>query len=87
MHGSLVVAAPRERGELADFARRTAHFETLDAAGVAALEPDLSGRFDAALFFPQEAHLDPRAALAALAAAACRRRKMLRSIFAPTPPI
>lgn len=67
-HGSLVVAAPRERGELADFARRTAHFETLDAAGVAALEPDLAGRFDSAQFFPKEAHLDPRAALAALAA-------------------
>jgi glycine oxidase len=66
--GSLVVAAPRERAELIDFARRTKHFETLDAEAVAALEPDLAGRFGAALFFPREAHLDPRAALAALAA-------------------
>jgi glycine oxidase len=65
--GSLVVPAPRERAELADFARRTSHFERLDAAGVAALEPDLSGRFEEALYFPQEAHLDPRAALRALA--------------------
>jgi glycine oxidase len=64
--GSLVVAAPRERAELADFARRTAEFQRLDAAGVASLEPDLGGRFDAALFFPREAHLDPRAALEAL---------------------
>ena len=66
--GSLVVAAPRERAELFDFARRTDHFERLDGAGVAALEPDLEGRFDAALYFPQEAHLDPRGALRALAA-------------------
>jgi len=66
--GSIVVAPPRERGELADFARRTERFERLDAAGLAALEPDLSGRFDAALYFPCEAHVDPRAALAALAA-------------------
>lgn len=64
--GSLVVAPPRERAELADFARRTDCFERLDAAGVAALEPDLEGRFDAALYFPQEAHLDPRAAMQAL---------------------
>jgi glycine oxidase len=64
--GSLVIAAPRERAELSDFARRTARFERLDAGGVAALEPDLSGRFEQALFFPQEAHLDPRAAMQAL---------------------
>jgi len=64
--GSLVVAPQRERAELADFARRTRHFETLDAKRVAALEPDLAGRFETALFFPKEAHLDPRAALAAL---------------------
>ncbi|MGJ0507870.1 MAG: FAD-dependent oxidoreductase [Methylocystis sp.] len=66
--GSLVVAPPRERAELFDFARRTDHYERLDAAGIAALEPDLEGRFDDALFFPQEAHLDPRATMAALAA-------------------
>src|SRR6185437_923139 len=34
----------------------------------AALEPDLAGRFSQALHFPEEGHLDPRAALAALAA-------------------
>ena len=36
---------------------------------IAALEPDLAGRFRRALFFPDEAHLDPRRALAALAEA------------------
>ncbi|MFY7962013.1 MAG: FAD-dependent oxidoreductase, partial [Elsteraceae bacterium] len=34
---------------------------------IAALEPDLAGRHAKALFFKEEAHLDPRQALAALA--------------------
>src|SRR6185437_7705088 len=38
-----------------------------DGEGVARLEPDLSGRFNKALFFKDEGHLDPRAALEALA--------------------
>jgi glycine oxidase len=66
--GSLVVAQPRESGELARFAQRTERFEWLDAEAIAKLEPDLAGRFRRALFFPEEAHLDPRRALAALAA-------------------
>lgn len=65
-NGSLVVAPPRDSGELTRFARRTSHHEWLDAAGISALEPDLAGRFHNALFFPTEAHLDPRRALAAL---------------------
>jgi glycine oxidase len=67
-HGSLVVASARDRPELTRFARRAAGFEPIDAAGIAVLEPDLEGRFDDALFFPSEAHLDPRAAMAGLAA-------------------
>lgn len=63
--GSLVVAPSRERGELIDFSRRTENFEALDAAALASLEPDLAGRFDGALYFAKEAHLDPRAAMAA----------------------
>ncbi|WP_395665528.1 FAD-dependent oxidoreductase [Methylocella sp.] len=66
--GSLVVAPARDRPELARFARRTSGFERVDGARVAELEPDLAGRFDDALFFPHEAHLDPRAAIRALAA-------------------
>ena len=65
--GSLVVAPAKERPELIDFSRRTQRFERLDAEGVAALEPDLEGRFDTALYFPDEAHLDPQKAIAALA--------------------
>ena len=64
--GSLVVAPARDLPELARFGRRTGAFDTLDAAAIAALEPDLAGRFGKALFFPDEAHLDPRAAVAAL---------------------
>jgi glycine oxidase len=66
VRGSLVVAPPREPAELRDFSRRTKNFEALDAAALARLEPDLEGRFENALYFPTEAHLDPRAAMAAL---------------------
>jgi glycine oxidase len=66
-NGSLVVAQPRDAADLARFARRTERFEWADAERIAALEPALAGRFRRALFFPDEAHLDPRRALATLA--------------------
>jgi glycine oxidase len=66
-NGSLVVALARDAAELPRFAERTSNYEWLDEAGVGALEPDLAGRFRRALFFRQEAHLDPRRALPALA--------------------
>jgi glycine oxidase len=61
--GSLVVATPRDQVELRQFARRTAEFEEIGDNRLAELEPDLAGRFSRALFFPKEAHLDPRVAL------------------------
>lgn len=64
--GSLVLAQPRDLPDLRRFARRTEGFEWIDGARIAALEPDLEGRFDQGLFFPTEAHLEPRKALAAL---------------------
>jgi glycine oxidase len=64
--GSLVVAPPRDKPELARFARRTIAHEAIESDSITALEPDLAGRFDRALFFSQEAHLDPRAAMAEL---------------------
>jgi glycine oxidase len=67
LNGSLVVAHGRDTGELANFSRRTEKFEWLDGESVAAVEPDLRGRFNKALFFKDEGHLDPRAALAFLA--------------------
>jgi len=61
--GSLVVATPRDQADLRQFARRTAEFEEIGGNRLAELEPDLAGRFSRALFFPKEAHLDPRIAL------------------------
>lgn len=65
-HGTLVVAPARDAAELTRFSRRTRNHETLDAAGIAALEPSLKGRFAQGLLFASEAHLTPRDALAAL---------------------
>lgn len=65
--GTLVVAAARDTGELDRFASRTRNHVWLDETAIAQNEPDLSGRFPRALFFEEEAHLDPRAAMAALA--------------------
>jgi glycine oxidase len=65
-NGSLVVAQSRDAPDLARFAARTERFEWVDAERLASLEPDLAGRFRRALFFPDEAHLDPRRALASL---------------------
>src|SRR5215469_3989236 len=66
LNGSLVVAHGRDSGELANFSRRTEQFEWLDGEAIGRLEPDLGGRFNKALFFKDEGHLDPRAALEAL---------------------
>jgi len=68
LNGTLVVAHARDAGELTQFGRRTAHFDTVTDEAIAALEPDLGGRFARGLYFAEEGHLDPRAALAALAA-------------------
>ena len=65
-HGSLVVSAARDHGDLKRFARRTDHFREITGPEVTALEPDLGTRFSRGLFFDTEAHLSPRAALAAL---------------------
>jgi glycine oxidase len=63
MNGSLVVAGNRDRGELERFARRTQGHRLVTGEALAALEPDLAGRFAAALFFPEEAHMPAPAAL------------------------
>lgn len=72
-NGSLILAAARDLGELDAFAARSDHYARLDEAGIAALEPDLAGRFRHGLFFADEAHLDPRPALDALAQALAAR--------------
>ena len=74
VNGSLVLAQARDAGQLIQFSRRTQHSEWLESAGIAALEPDLAGRFNKALFFREEGHLDPRVVLPRLA----RRLESLR---------
>jgi glycine oxidase len=76
--GSLVLAPARDAPDLDRFARRTQTHERLDADGIAALEPDLAGRFRTGLFFAKEAHLDPRRALAALAERLANRGVAIR---------
>ncbi|SDY06544.1 FAD-dependent oxidoreductase [Citreimonas salinaria] len=61
--GTIVLTFGRDRRELDRFARRTDGHVQVDADGLAALEPDLGGRFERALHVAAEAHLDPRAAL------------------------
>ncbi len=64
--GSLVLAQGRDRSELQRFARRSCNHQWLDAVALHELESDLSPRYSRALHFPQEAHMDPRAAMRAL---------------------
>ncbi len=64
--GSLVVTMSRDRRELDHFARRTTGHRLAGPHDLATLEPDLSGRFEQALYYPDEAHLKPRLALASL---------------------
>jgi glycine oxidase len=64
--GTLVVAPNRDQNELKRFASRTTGYRWLDENEIAALEPSLAGRFRQGLFFPQEAHFDPRKALQSL---------------------
>jgi glycine oxidase len=65
--GTLVVAPPRDAGEIDRFGARTKAHARVDEARIAELEPDLAGRFRKGLFFADEGHLDPRIALSALA--------------------
>ncbi|QND64601.1 glycine oxidase ThiO [Mesorhizobium loti] len=64
--GTLVVATQRDAGELDRFASRTSGHRRVDEDEIPILETDLAGRFRRGLLFPDEAHLDPRQAIAAL---------------------
>ena len=65
-NGTLVVAPARDHGELKRFAGRTSNYRWVEEEDIAMLEPALAGRFRHGLFFPEEAHLDPRQTLSAL---------------------
>ncbi len=64
--GTLVVAPHRDTGDLVRFASRTSGFGWLNTEEFNALEPSLADRFGKALYFADEAHLDPRHAISAL---------------------
>jgi glycine oxidase len=81
--GTLVVAAPRDRTDLDRFARRTHGHRPVAAPEIATLEPELGSRFPAGLMFADEAHLDPRRALADLSDALARAGVPIRRDPAP----
>lgn len=76
VRGSLVVAHAGDRADYRRFADVLAarlpggeHCRRLQGAALAALEPELGGRFPEALYLPGEAWLDPLVVMAALARA------------------
>src|ERR1700690_124600 len=71
--GTLVVAPPRDISAIDRFAARTRSHARVGEGRIAELEPDLAGRFRKGLFFAGEGHLDPRAAMNALAARLAER--------------
>lgn len=68
--GTLVVAQPRDLGELRRFARLAPGHTAIDAERLGELEPDLGPRFGSGLHYPDEAHMRTPDALAFLLKAA-----------------
>ncbi len=66
MKGTLVVATPRDHGELERFASITAGHRTLNGDSITDIEPSLGNRFSKGLFFTGEGHVEPVGALASL---------------------
>ena len=64
--GTLVVAHPRDAGELERFGRLTVGHRPLDEAGIARTEETLSQHFKCGLLFEAEGHVQPRTMLASL---------------------
>lgn len=62
-NGSLVLSMQRDKRDIQRYARLTENHRWLDGAEIDQIEPDLSGRFERGLFYPDEAHLDARQAL------------------------
>jgi len=61
--GTLVLATSRDQALLNNFARNTEGWDTVEAAQLQSIEPDLAERFSRGLLFANEAHLDPRQTL------------------------
>ena len=74
--GTLVVAHARDaRGAAASSRAARRAISALGGEQIAALEPELGGRFAQATVFPGEGHLDPRAALQRARRAAAHARR------------
>jgi len=63
LRGTLVIAGGRDQSEVEHFARLTEGHRRLDGKAIAELESDLEGRFSSGLFYADEAHVVPRAAM------------------------
>lgn len=61
--GTLVVAPARDLPDLDRFQRLTEGCRRVEAEELARLEPDLADRYSRGLFYPQEGHVDPIAAM------------------------
>ncbi len=57
--GTLVVALPRDLPELNRFEQVTIGGNRIDTDKLNELEPDLEGRFQTALYYPDEGHIEP----------------------------
>ncbi len=86
MAGTLVVAAPRDQADLTRFASVTEGHRWLDKAKVEELEPAIGTRFGGALFYPNEGHVEPAAALQVLADAAASLGAVFKSEGADSSP-
>ncbi len=84
--GTLVVAGSRDRSELTRFARLTEGYREIGPDELVAIEPDLAGRFSRGLFYGDECHMVPRAALSFLADEARRLGADVRFGDPVTPP-
>jgi len=60
INGTLVLAQPRDMSVLKEFARDTEGYDQITGNQIGELEPDLEERYQTGLFYPNEAHLDPR---------------------------
>lgn len=63
VNGTLVVAGTRDRAELVRFARMTRGHANLDLDALRKLEPALESQFTRALYYAEEAHMAPAAAM------------------------
>ncbi len=72
MAGTLVVAAARDSSDFQRFASLTNGYRRIGAGELADLEPALEGRFREGLFFAEEAHVEPGAAMQFFASEARR---------------